>query len=365
MAFSGAAAALQYVTHSPELSSRLVAIEAGAAAGAASAAPLMPGSVSHSALPAAYAASASDRSTIKHNSSAPTLLYAAPHAGSGQLDAGALLLNNAAAAAPVVPAQHLTPVDPMSHLLSAEGLAGMTRSFSEVSLGAGLDSSGLGGRLAANSMSTGDLLALSQGLQRPAGPYGLRGIASTGSIWPQHMGPSLGSSPITGGVWPGQLHSSAGNLQDVLQQQQAALNAAILQGAAAGALLQPNPLVQNAAVQAALQQALITQQAAALLQSNMVPGGLLNSQRRSEPPLGGRLARRPLDPVAEAERRAQQEKLYSLDLSKIRAGESEQGHAGLLGAECRGQSQQPTSARVPMFSFWLWLACLPLPLVDA
>jgi protein phosphatase 1 regulatory subunit 42 len=40
-----------------------------------------------------------------------------------------------------------------------------------------------------------------------------------------------------------------------------------------------------------------------------------------DPPLGGRLARRPMDPVAEAERRMQQEKLYSLDLNKIRCGD--------------------------------------------
>ena len=36
---------------------------------------------------------------------------------------------------------------------------------------------------------------------------------------------------------------------------------------------------------------------------------------------GGRLSRRNADPVAEAERKAQQEKLYSLDLERVAAGE--------------------------------------------
>lgn len=46
-------------------------------------------------------------------------------------------------------------------------------------------------------------------------------------------------------------------------------------------------------------------------------------ERRDEGALGGpggRLSRRNLDPVAEAERKAQQEKLYALDLDKIMAG---------------------------------------------
>lgn len=36
---------------------------------------------------------------------------------------------------------------------------------------------------------------------------------------------------------------------------------------------------------------------------------------------GGRLSRRNADPIAEAERKAQQEKLYSLDLERVLAGE--------------------------------------------
>lgn len=37
---------------------------------------------------------------------------------------------------------------------------------------------------------------------------------------------------------------------------------------------------------------------------------------------GGRLSRRNADPVAEAERKAQQEKLYSLDLDRVLAGQA-------------------------------------------
>ena len=37
---------------------------------------------------------------------------------------------------------------------------------------------------------------------------------------------------------------------------------------------------------------------------------------------GGRLSRRNADPVAEAERKAQQEKLYALDLDRVLAGQS-------------------------------------------
>ncbi len=36
---------------------------------------------------------------------------------------------------------------------------------------------------------------------------------------------------------------------------------------------------------------------------------------------GGRLSRRNADPIAEAERKAQQEKLYSLDLDRVLAGQ--------------------------------------------
>ena len=48
----------------------------------------------------------------------------------------------------------------------------------------------------------------------------------------------------------------------------------------------------------------------------------MGGQGRQEPPRsGGRLSRRNTDPAAEQERRAQQDRLYALDMDKIRAGE--------------------------------------------
>ena len=43
-------------------------------------------------------------------------------------------------------------------------------------------------------------------------------------------------------------------------------------------------------------------------------------KRGDEVSSGGRLSRRNADPLAEAERKAQQEKLYSLDLDRVLAG---------------------------------------------
>lgn len=53
-------------------------------------------------------------------------------------------------------------------------------------------------------------------------------------------------------------------------------------------------------------------------------GKLMNGRgmrRGDDVTSGGRLSRRNADPVAEAERKAQQEKLYSLDLERVLAGE--------------------------------------------
>ena len=44
------------------------------------------------------------------------------------------------------------------------------------------------------------------------------------------------------------------------------------------------------------------------------------SGKRDDLPPGGRLSRRAADPVAEAERKAQQEKLYFLDIERILGG---------------------------------------------
>ena len=353
--------------------------------------PLGP-SLSHDYLAAAAAQQPGGQygGGMRNVGSSPALLYGSTQGSSSQLD---YLQGGMAAAASLQQLQQAQqaqqqaqaaavggfPDPATAQLLSAAGLgaaglsaaslqgvadplASMNRSFSEMSLDS--TAAGLGSRFAPNSLSTGDLLAMTQGLHGeqcggwsswwceeiplpllrqahvhictraaqpnlpeenthastsagPAGAGGLRGIASTGSIWPHHQHQaSLGSSPVGAGVWPGGMvgHGSHGNLQDLLQkqalsaalQQQAAVNAALgLQGG----LQQPNALVQNAALQAAVQQALLTQQAAALLGAGGLGGaGLLGpgGRRPPEAPLGGRLARRPMDPVAEAERRLQQ-----------------------------------------------------------
>lgn len=207
---------------------------------------------------------------------------------------------------------------------SGADLAGMSRSLSELSLDGG---GGMAGRPGA-SMSANDMLALAAGLARGGGSGSMRGAASTPSLWAPQQG-SLGSSPLGGGGggggWMhdpyGQQRSQHAAVAALQQQAAAAASAAALlqQQAAAAGLLHCG----NAAVTAALQRALLQQQAAALMGGGSggapPPGGA--SARRGETPLGGRLARRPLDPMAEAERRAQQDKLYSLDIVRITSGE--------------------------------------------
>lgn len=349
-----AAAALQGVAQVPEVASRLVALDAGAAAAALPPSAPPPGqqggqpqmgpSLSHDYLSALPGGGAGGHQPgqgqygggggMRNVGSSPALLYGTTGGSSSQLD---YLLSGGGGAPGMAAAASLQQLQQQAaagggyadhqtaQLLSAAGLgggggnplAGMNRSFSEMSLDSN-NAAGLGNRYATNSLSTGDLLAMTQGLQGGGGQGGgLRGIASTGSMWPnhqhhQHQHASLGSSPVGAGGWPGGLAgSSHGSLQDLLHKQ-AAVNAALQQQAAVSAALglqQPNPLVQNAALQAAMQQALLTQQAAALLGHGGLGGaGMLGGvgRRGGDAPLGGRLARRPLDPVAEAERRMQQ-----------------------------------------------------------
>ncbi|PSC73518.1 MEI2-like 5 isoform X1 [Micractinium conductrix] len=360
-----AASALQGIGQSAEMSSRLVVMEAGAAAlsqvtappPAPPQAPPMNTSLSHDYLSSLSAAGGGGGGGIQYGGgpagpapgmgmrnvgSSPALLYGSTHGSSNQLD---YLLGGggpAVAAAAGLQMQQQQGggggggFDPASQLLSslsasADPLGGMNRSFSEMSLDSSGAVAGMGARFGTASMSTGDLLAMTQGLHGGgAGPAGgMRGIASTGSMWPHQHHASLGSSPVGApGMWPpGLVGGSHGNLQELLQRQQA-VNAALSmqQQAAVNAALmqQPNSLVQNAALQAAMQQALLQQQAAALLgHGGLGAAGLLGAggRRGAEVPLGGRLARRPMDPVAEAERRMQQDKLYSLDVNKIRLGE--------------------------------------------
>jgi RNA recognition motif 2 len=169
-----------------------------------------------------------------------------------------------------------------------------------------------------------------------SGPvYPLRGIQSTGSValWAQQQAQQahqqqqqqqqqqLGSSPLGQvGVWGnGGGGNNNGMQPDILaaQQHQQATAVALLQQNSALLQQQQHQVAQNAAVQAALQQAMLNQQVAAAA----ALGLQANRRGFSEPTLGGRLARRPMDPMAEAERRAQQERLYGLDMQRIAVGE--------------------------------------------
>lgn len=327
---------------------------------------------------------------MRNVGSSPALLYGSTHGSSNQLDyllaggGGAQAVAAAAAGLQGLQQQQQQQAgagyDSAAQLLSsftasADPLAGMNRSFSEMSLDSS-NAAGLGNRFATASLSTGDLLAMTQSLQgAAAGPAaaaaaGLRGIASTGSIWPhhQHHHASLGSSPVgaAGGVWPPALAGgSHGSLQDLLQKQ-AAVNAALQQQAAVNAALlqQPNPLVQNAALQAAMQQALLQQQAAALLgHGGLGAAGLLGAagRRAVETPLGGRLARRPLDPVAEAERRLQQVGVVTAVGGAVwQQGRHGRGRVGEGWSVCfywAGRQAARGWGRVPLLSGY----CCPLP----
>jgi len=189
---------------------------------------------------------------------------------------------------------------------------------------------GLPERRAPGSASA-DLLG---GMAVHPGPvYPLRGIQSTGSValWAQQQAQQahqhqqqqqqqqLGTSPLGQVSGPDGWGGGNGAQPDVLstQQQQQATAVALLQQNSALLQQQQHQVAQNAAVQAALQQAMLNQQVAAAA----ALGLQTNRRGFSEPTLGGRLARRPMDPSAEAERRAQQERLYGLDMQRIAVGE--------------------------------------------
>ncbi len=206
-----AAAALQGITQLPDVASRLVVMEAGAAAAAAPAAqqapplppvvqqqpvqPLGP-SLSHDYLAAAAAQQPGGQygGGMRNVGSSPALLYGSTQGSSSQLD---YLQGGMAAAASLQQLQQAQqqaqqaqaaaaggyPDPATAQLLSAAGLgaaglsaaslqgvadplASMNRSFSEMSLDS---TAGLGSRFAPNSLSTGDLLAMTQGLQGELG----------------------------------------------------------------------------------------------------------------------------------------------------------------------------------------------------
>lgn len=82
---------------------------------------------------------------------------------------------------------------------------------------------------------------------------------------------------------------------------------------------------QNNVVQAALQNSFLTGGNDSVHQyrgvSNMMPRGQMARRNQSDPGLGGRLARSKMNPVAEAERKAHQDRMYGLNLNKILLGE--------------------------------------------
>ena len=156
----------------------------------------------------------------------------------------------------------------------------------------------------------------------------------TGSAYP--LGAMSGSSGSLG-LWNSQI-ANQGNNNISLSSSPTGSNGAWLAGSNASdaifslqqqaAILQQQQQQHVSAMQA-LQQALLTQQQmsnAFGLQANAqlssgAGNGAIPRRGFSEPSLGGRLARRPMDPIAEAERRAQQERLYGLDMGRIAAGQ--------------------------------------------
>ena len=209
---------------------------------------------------------------------------------------------------------------------SANDLTKLSMGMQNMGLGGGTNNNnnssgggigGMGGSQGNMHSAASDILGLAGASNNNNNQmYPLRGIQSTGSLslWPQQgQQGQLGGSPVGTTNWLG---SAPALQQDLLVAQQQAAAVAVLQQNAA--LMQQQQVAQNAAVQAALQQAMLNQQMAAAAAL-----GLQGASRRgfSEPALGGRLARRPMDPSAEAERRAQQERLYGLDLPRIAAGD--------------------------------------------
>lgn len=204
--------------------------------------------------------------------------------------------------------------------------------------------------------STGDLASL-QGAALMGGGGELRGIASTGNVWggaaAQQDLAGLGGAPWSGsvpdlqlaaqqaGLAPWQLQEAAAQLRNQqallgLQQSASMDNLLAMNNPAHAALLlqaMNNINAQHVLVRISCRLPLwafslppLSTCAFAPSQAQSLRAGkqpLRHKDRRDEGALGGpggRLSRRNLDPVAEAERKAQQEKLYALDLDKIMAG---------------------------------------------
>ena len=169
----------------------------------------------------------------------------------------------------------------------------MSRNLSGISLDGGYSHQGQGMGIPPNLNQLG-------GSSDAMNTLNIHGYSSTGSIWPAN---SLGSSPPA--AWMQNSHVLAA----LQAQQKASIQAQQLQA-------------QNNVMQAALQHALLNPAADGsfpYLNAEML--GALVRRHHSEGSLGGRLARRQMNPVAEAERKAQQDRLYGLDMTRILSGE--------------------------------------------
>lgn len=173
------------------------------------------------------------------------------------------------------------------------GVSDMSRNLSGISLDGGYShqGQGLGIPTKANQFSNSADVLNTRNIQ---------GYSSTGSIWPVN---SLGSSP------PAAWAQNSNVLAAFQAQQKANIQAQQLQA-------------QNNVMQAAIHHALLNPAADGsfpYLNAEML--GALVRRHHSEGSLGGRLARRQMNPVAEAERKAQQDRLYGLDMTRILSGE--------------------------------------------
>lgn len=133
------------------------------------------------------------------------------------------------------------------------------------------------------------------------------------SVWPQSNSSlnSLGSSPTSSLPW-----IQSQEVLVALQAQQRARQAHQMQA-------------QNKTMHAAAFQRAFMHPQEHQVNSNAYPyggntyeqAGNVARRNNSDISLGGRLARRQMHPVAEAERKAQQDRLYGLDMNKILAGD--------------------------------------------
>ncbi|KAL3140281.1 hypothetical protein ABBQ38_004549 [Trebouxia sp. C0009 RCD-2024] len=209
------------------------------------------------------------------------------------------------------------------------------------------------------SMSTGDLAALYEAAQLTGSQADLVAAASSGNLQALNSMSTGNLAGLTGDAGLSQSQSASNLLnrfrgsdsnlyqrnleaQALLAHQQAlglgihglssqtALD--LLQGYQGGAYSQNSSQTAHLLQQQQQLAALGPTQQAALLRKLQSTGGLAPGtigkilsgrgvKRGDDISSGGRLSRRNADPVAEAERKAQQEKLYALDLDRVLAGD--------------------------------------------